>query len=123
MPITQISKITNNEGQTQSVLTLIEYLGNETTEKGRQNDLTNNKKTVAYHQFSFDCVYCPEGSQMDVYEETSRSAVLSVLAGYNATVLAYGQTGTGKTYTMEGFKYSSIDLQRGIIPRSMEEIF
>jgi hypothetical protein len=34
---------------------------------------------------------------------------MSVLEGYNATILAYGQTGTGKTYTMEGFKYNSSD--------------
>jgi Cdc6-like AAA superfamily ATPase len=46
-----------------------------------------------------------------------------VLHGYNATILAYGQTGTGKTYTMEGFKFNQQDEQRGIIPRAMEEIF
>lgn len=46
-----------------------------------------------------------------------------LLQGYNATILAYGQTGTGKTHTMEGFKYNSQDPHRGIIPRCMEEIF
>ena len=46
-----------------------------------------------------------------------------MLEGYNATILAYGQTGTGKTHTMEGFKYSAGDPHRGIVPRSMEEIF
>jgi kinesin family protein 3/17 len=45
------------------------------------------------------------------------------LRGYNATVFAYGQTGTGKTHTMEGFKYNGTDPHRGIVPRSMEEIF
>lgn len=49
--------------------------------------------------------------------------MLSVLEGYNATVLAYGQTGTGKTYTMEGFSNSLTDPNKGIVPRSMEEIF
>lgn len=43
--------------------------------------------------------------------------------GYNATLLAYGQTGTGKTFTMEGFKYNGEDPQRGIIPRAIEDIF
>ena len=38
-------------------------------------------------------------------------------------MMAYGQTGTGKTFTMEGFKYNNIDPQRGIIPRAIEEIF
>jgi kinesin family protein 3/17 len=44
-----------------------------------------------------------------VYESAARPAVCSVLEGYNATILAYGQTGTGKTFTMEGFKYNQSD--------------
>jgi kinesin family protein 3/17 len=48
-------------------------------------------------------------TQENVYENTAKQAVWSVLEGYNATILAYGQTGTGKTYTMEGFKYSAGD--------------
>jgi len=44
-----------------------------------------------------------------LYSNTAKSAVSSVLEGYNATILAYGQTGTGKTHTMEGFKYSGCD--------------
>ena len=43
------------------------------------------------------------------------------MKGYEATVFAYGQTGTGKTYTMEGD--ISADVQRGVIPRSCESIF
>lgn len=38
-------------------------------------------------------------------------------------MLAYGQTGTGKTYTMEGFKYNPSDLEAGIIPRAVNDIF
>ena len=56
-----------------------------------------------------------------MYEQTARDAVLSTLQGYNATIIAYGQTGTGKTYTMEGVHAD--EEQRGIIPRSIEEIF
>ena len=41
-------------------------------------------------------------TQRDLYDETFRSIVDSVLEGYNGTIFAYGQTGTGKTYTMEG---------------------
>lgn len=58
-----------------------------------------------------------------MYENTAKSAVMSVFEGYNATLLAYGQTGTGKTYTMEGFSSGLNDPNKGIIPRSMEEIF
>jgi len=48
--------------------------------------------------------------------------VASALAGYNACLLAYGQTGTGKTYTMEGFHHGNAE-ERGIIPRAIEQIF
>lgn len=74
----------------------------------------------ATHQFTFDNVYSPQADQKMVYETTARDAVLSTLQGYNATIIAYGQTGTGKTYTMEGFTRAN---QPGIIPRSIEEIF
>ena len=40
--------------------------------------------------------------QRELYDETFRSLVESVLNGFNGTIFAYGQTGTGKTYTMEG---------------------
>jgi len=53
-----------------------------------------------------------------------------VIEGYNATIFAYGQTNSGKTYTMDGYKYvmkdgkSSISFSKkeywGIIPRSIE---
>jgi len=60
---------------------------------------------LARHQFNFDRIYGNESTQPEVYKQTAQPAVLSVLSGYNATIFAYGQTGTGKTYTMEGFKY------------------
>lgn len=44
-----------------------------------------------------------------------------VLEGYNGTVFAYGQTGCGKSFTMQGI--SDPPTQRGIIPRSFEHIF
>jgi chromosomal replication initiation ATPase DnaA len=100
-----------------------EYLGAEFTEAGRLRDIHDNPHLIANHPFAFDFVYNEDATQSFVYENTAKSAVLSVLEGYNATLLAYGQTGTGKTHTMEGFSYQASDPARGIIPRSMEEIF
>lgn len=71
--------------------------------------------------FTFDAVYDYHSSQQDMYEETVRPLVSSVLDGFNGTIFAYGQTGTGKTYTMEGIKGDTE--RRGIIPRSFEHIF
>ncbi len=56
-----------------------------------------------------------------MYEETFRSLVDSVLNGFNGTIFAYGQTGTGKTFTMEGVR-SNKEL-RGVIPNSFDHIF
>ena len=74
----------------------------------------------ATHTFNFDYVYDQDSDQRTVYDTTAKAVVDSSLKGYNATIFAYGQTGTGKTYTMEGF--NSAD-ERGIIPRSIEQIF
>ncbi|KAJ0405800.1 hypothetical protein ATCC90586_008454 [Pythium insidiosum] len=76
------------------------------------------------HVFSFDHVYDQHCTQRVVYENTAKAVVESSLEGYNATIFAYGQTGTGKTYTMEGFNSGSGSVEeRGIIPRAIEQIF
>lgn len=62
-------------------------------------------------------------SQKKVYDNTARTVVESALYGYNATIFAYGQTGTGKTFTMEGFNRDGSVEARGIIPRAIEQIF
>lgn len=72
--------------------------------------------------FSFDHAYDEESTQAELYENTARPVLESCLQGYNATILAYGQTGTGKTYTMDGGNIDNLDA-RGIIPRSVEQIF
>ncbi|CAF1144865.1 unnamed protein product [Rotaria sordida] len=73
------------------------------------------------HNFFFDAVYDWNSQQKNVYEQTARPLVDSVLEGFNGTIFAYGQTGTGKTFTMEGIR-SQVEL-RGIIPSSFTHIF
>ncbi|XP_015191311.1 PREDICTED: kinesin-like protein KIF3B [Polistes dominula] len=82
----------------------------------RDDPSTDNVKV-----FTFDAVYDWHSTQQELYEETVRPLVSSVLDGFNGTIFAYGQTGTGKTYTMEGSKMEHD--KRGIIPRSFEHIF
>ncbi|XP_058265367.1 kinesin-like protein KIF3B [Hemibagrus wyckioides] len=71
--------------------------------------------------FTFDSVYDWNSKQVDLYDETFRPLVDSVLFGFNGTIFAYGQTGTGKTFTMEGVR--SDPEKRGVIPNSFEHIF
>ncbi|NXH47308.1 KIF3B protein, partial [Dicaeum eximium] len=71
--------------------------------------------------FTFDAVYDWNSKQVELYDETFRPLVDSVLQGFNGTIFAYGQTGTGKTYTMEGVRGDPE--KRGVIPNSFEHIF
>ncbi|VDM78346.1 unnamed protein product, partial [Strongylus vulgaris] len=71
--------------------------------------------------FTFDAIYNESSKQLDLYDETFRDLVDSVLNGFNGTIFAYGQTGTGKTYTMEG--KPSVPEERGVIYNCFEHIF
>ncbi|KAM1038776.1 hypothetical protein ACFX2C_033424 [Malus domestica] len=68
-------------------------------------------------QFKFDHVFRPEDNQEAVFAQT-KPIVTSVLDGYNVCIFAYGQTGTGKTFTMEGTPEN-----RGVNYRTLEELF
>ena len=60
-------------------------------------------------------------SQDEVYHKCAGDLIGRVLEGYNATVMAFGQTGAGKTYTMTGS--STVYMQRGITPRAISQLF
>ncbi|OIV91606.1 hypothetical protein TanjilG_09018 [Lupinus angustifolius] len=72
------------------------------------------------YPFTFDKVFNHDASQQDVFTEISQ-LVQSALDGYKVCIFAYGQTGSGKTYTMMG-RPDAPDL-KGLIPRSLEQIF
>lgn len=50
--------------------------------------------------FTYDATFAPTCKQSSIFEETALPIIESVLEGYNGTIFAYGQTGTGKTFTM-----------------------
>ncbi|KAL0209050.1 hypothetical protein P9112_011637 [Eukaryota sp. TZLM1-RC] len=57
---------------------------------------------VSEREFRFDSVFDSSADQEDVYVASSSEVVMSALNGYNGAILAYGQTGTGKTFTIFG---------------------
>ena len=71
------------------------------------------------------CLYFPEtSSQLRVYEATAAPIVDSVMKGFNGTVMAYGQTGTGKTYTLGNLgEGEDGHANRGIMVRVVDDIF
>ena len=102
---------------------LLEYIGAELDEVGRQKEWISNPQMFQIHRFTFDEVFDIDSNQEEVYNVSAKPSVNSVLEGYNSTIFAYGQTGTGKTFTMEGFTYNQYDESRGIIQRTIEDIF
>ncbi|XP_048226914.1 kinesin-like protein KIN-14R isoform X2 [Ricinus communis] len=73
---------------------------------------SSTKKT-----FKFDRVFTPRDDQVDVFVDVSPMAI-SVLDGYNVCIFAYGQTGTGKTFTMEGTEGN-----RGVNYQTLQTLF
>lgn len=74
------------------------------------------------HTFVFDRVFRWDASQKEVYDYAAKPIINAVLRGFNGTVFAYGQTASGKTYTMEGPDIED-KVYQGVIPRMVWSIF
>ncbi|XP_031627894.1 osmotic avoidance abnormal protein 3 isoform X2 [Contarinia nasturtii] len=86
--------------------------------------------TAPSKEFRFDSAYDAKSSTESIYNDICYPLVENVLEGYNGTVFAYGQTGCGKSHTMQGPDVPSGILltseqiaQRGLISRSFDHIF
>ncbi|GLJ13213.1 hypothetical protein SUGI_0207810 [Cryptomeria japonica] len=83
----------------------------------KENELSIRVNGTSKKAFKFDRVFTPQDDQVAIFADTAPVAV-SVLDGYNVCIFAYGQTGTGKTFTMEGTEEN-----RGVNYRTLEELF
>ncbi|KAM8758571.1 kinesin-like protein KIF9 isoform 2-T2 [Rhynchonycteris naso] len=86
--------------------------------KDTRRGVVNNQQTD--WSFKLDGVL-HNASQDLVYETVAKEVVSQALDGYNGTIMCYGQTGAGKTYTMTGATGSY--KQRGILPRALQQVF
>ncbi|XP_023132106.2 centromere-associated protein E isoform X2 [Amphiprion ocellaris] len=68
--------------------------------------------------FSFDRVFTSEETTNQLYQNIAKPLVVSTVAGYNGTIFAYGQTSSGKTFTMMGSDHIP-----GVIPLAVEDVF
>ncbi|PLW39985.1 hypothetical protein PCASD_06804 [Puccinia coronata f. sp. avenae] len=81
--------------------------------------MQSNNSSTSGTTWSFDSVFGQSATNEDVYQRSgARDLILSAMAGYDATIFAYGQTASGKTHTLTGSAQ-----QPGIIPLSVQEIF
>ncbi|KAL5698514.1 Kinesin-like protein nack2 [Ranunculus cassubicifolius] len=58
--------------------------------------------------YTFDRVFDPSCGTQNVYDEGAKDVALSALTGINATIFAYGQTSSGKTFTMRGIAENAV---------------
>jgi centromeric protein E len=68
--------------------------------------------------YRYDNVFSPHDNNSRVYDNAAKRLVRRVMEGYHGTVFAYGMTGTGKTFSMQGTAN-----QPGVIPLAITDIF
>lgn len=82
----------------------------------------NNRSASSTHQFVFDNLFDEKTSQKDIFDLVAKNAIEWVSEGYNSTIFSYGNTGSGKSFTMFGHENGDKNL-RGIIPRACDSLF
>ena len=98
-----------------SVKIFTESIGIDTGKESSKN------KSENFQTFTFDGVFPPEEEQEKIFNIVAKPLINGALEGINGTLFCYGQTSSGKTYTMEGI-HNDPKLM-GVIPRMMEYIF
>ena len=73
--------------------------------------------------FFFDLIANEKMTQLELFQAIGKPISTSVLEGYNVCLFAYGQTGAGKTYTMQGSLDISDEQEKGLQPRVFEQVF
>ncbi|KAJ4719518.1 Kinesin-like protein [Melia azedarach] len=75
-------------------------------------------------KFSFDRVFYEKSEQAEVYEFLALPILGDAINGINGTIITYGQTGAGKTYSMEGPSIVECDEKRkGLVQRTVDGLF
>ncbi|XP_055005348.1 centromere-associated protein E isoform X2 [Boleophthalmus pectinirostris] len=106
---------------------LIEREENAASENAQQPQLFWRADNNSVHQinegasvksFSFDHVFTAHETTDTLYQTIAKPLVVSTVQGYNGTIFAYGQTSSGKTFTMMG-----CDKTPGVIPLAVEDVF
>lgn len=94
--------------------------------KSKNVELSMGPNAISNKTYHFDKVFSPAADQAIIFEDVVAPILNEMLTGYNCTIFAYGQTGTGKTYTMSGDMTDTLGLlsdAAGIIPRVLYSLF
>ena len=93
-------------------------------------EISKDKKSINLknyeHNYTYDKIFPAETDQKTIFQEIGLPLVKKFLSGYNSTIFAYGQTGTGKTHTIIGPLESLFDDKNenfGLIPNVLNFLF
>ena len=88
------------------------------------------RNTKSEKKWVYDYILIPDCTQEQMYEKVAKKTVVDFTEGYNGTIFAYGQSGSGKTYSMLGpdsvfetLASSAENELYGITPRAVYQIF
>ena len=99
------------------------YIRLKPTKDKTESNFSYDIKTITNSKtkeiFTFDSVITPTMTNKDIFDKLIKQSLISLLKGINVTIFAYGQTSTGKTFTMKGDTKNN----EGLIPLSIKEIF
>lgn len=99
-------------------LHIYEFVISELKSKAEVKEMLQNPKFYQIHQFQFDRIFDESSTQNELFEHCAMPQIDYFIAGYNCTLFAYGQTGTGKTFTIEG-----IQNDLGLMFKTVEKVF
>ncbi|KAM0730258.1 Kinesin-like protein KIF20A [Formica fusca] len=118
-PIPKKLKLTEEQQEAYTIInsttlvTKLPLLDNNTScvKQSKSNEIVCRK-------FTFSQTFGPETTQLELFEQTVQQQMVDFLAGHNCTIMTYGTTNSGKSYTLQGTTTSP-----GLIPRALEFVF
>ncbi|KAL6446842.1 hypothetical protein ACFW04_001341 [Cataglyphis niger] len=118
-PIPKKLKLTEEQQEAYKIInsttlvTKLPLLDNNTScvKQSKSNEIVCKK-------FTFSQTFGPETTQLELFEQTVQQQMIDFLAGHNCTIMTYGTTNSGKSFTLQGTTTSP-----GLIPRALEFVF
>ncbi|KAL6262486.1 hypothetical protein P5V15_007571 [Pogonomyrmex californicus] len=95
-----------------TLLTKLPMVDNNTSSKQSKNN------EIICRKFTFSQTFGPETTQLELFKQTVQQQIIDFLAGQNCTIMTYGTTNSGKSYTLQGTPTSP-----GLILRTLEFVF
>ncbi|XP_078051765.1 kinesin-like protein KIF20A, partial [Augochlora pura] len=118
-PFPKQIKLTQEQQEAYKILNSTTLLTKLPTLDNTSNCLKrSNNSDIVHRKYTFSQTFGPEVTQLELFEQAVKQHMVDFLAGQNSTIMTYGTTSSGKSFTLQGSTTSP-----GIIPRCLEFVF